>query len=112
MLPIYPLHGTEKLVNVESLAALQAHIYALGMRCCPGQTINRCKLLRYCGPSPYLDHRKVPHLLPLPPTVENSHNYYVTLESSREVCNSGSQTLLRTVVDPSNHHLIKHAHHT
>ena len=74
MLPIYPLHGTEKVVNVESLAALQAHIYALGMRCCPGQTINRCKLLRYCGPSPYLDHRKVPHLLPLPPTVENSHN--------------------------------------
>ena len=36
-------------------------------------TINRCKLLRYCGLSPYLDHRNVPHLLPLPPTVENSH---------------------------------------
>ena len=49
MLPIYPLHGTEKVVNVESLAALPAHMYALGMRCCPGQTINHCKLLRYCG---------------------------------------------------------------
>ena len=59
MLPIYPLHGTEKVVNVESLAALQAHIYALGMRCCFGQNINPCKLLRYCGLSPYLYQVKV-----------------------------------------------------